>query len=145
MTIAAALAGVAPHAQAAGVGNPPPHLLNPCWLPYSCQTTSIQFTHPKNDVLVLYSTWWKAANKPAPWATYTVSCSDGSTLSQTVNPSPQGPYVSIDRDPGNPANVTCTASVTLPAGYPTTASYSIFNPGYPPPYNYGYDDVEFDS
>jgi len=145
LTIAAALAALPQHAEAAAAGYPPSRAENPCAFLFSCQTTAIQVMHPKNDVLVLYSTWSKAANKPAPWAAYTVSCSDGTMLSRTVSPSLQGSYFTIDRDPGNLASVTCTASVTLPAGYPTTASFHVYNPGYPPPYDYGYDSVEFDS
>jgi hypothetical protein len=124
-----------------------PSYPRPC-LPATCpRTTSIQVTHPKNNELILYSTWNNAGTKPAS-VTYALSCNDGFTLNKTVSTggSDQGQVV-IPRVVGDPGVEICTASQTIPAGWTTTASTYVYAlPGPPvPPYDYAYDFVRFAS
>ena len=124
-----------------------PYWPRPC-LPATCpRTTSIQVTHPRNNELVLYSTWNNAGTQPVS-ETYAVSCNDGFTLTKTVTTAgADHGQVVIPRVVGDPGVEICTVSQTIPAGWTTTASTYVYAlPGPPvPPNDYAYDFVWFAS
>jgi hypothetical protein len=138
-----ALALASSPAEAAAVVSPPvaSHPI-PCTV-FCPRTTQIQIAHPKNNYLIVYSTWTKAGTNVPASETFSVSCDDGFGLTKTVSTTgPDQGMVEIDRTPGDPGIEHCTVSQTMAPGWSTTASFSWLQ------YQgaaYGYDFVEFDS